>query len=85
MNQAIIFTDHETWDSLHHGVVCIAMVNGFQVYCCVRAETLSQRFGSSSQPEQYIELFRRYRWDFEDELEALIEDEAFDDDGWIVI
>ncbi|GKX64620.1 hypothetical protein SOASR032_31890 [Pragia fontium] len=85
MNQAIIFTDREEWDPIRHGVVCMAQVNGFQVYCCVAAQTLNDRYGTAAEPEQYIALFRQHRWDLDDELEQAILDEAFEDDGWVVI
>lgn len=85
MNQEIIFVEREQWDSLRQGVVCMAMVNGFQVFCCVRGETLSQRFGEMTKSEQYVELFKQYRWDLEDELQQLIENDEVDADGWIII
>lgn len=85
MNQAIIFAEREEWDSLRGGVICVAMVNGFQVFCCVRGETLSQRFGEATKSEQYIKLFNQHRWDLEDELQQLIENDEVGVDGWIII
>ncbi|MCD1127275.1 DUF1488 domain-containing protein [Jinshanibacter sp. LJY008] len=85
MNQAVIFTDGEEWDPIRKAIVCKAQVNGFLVHCCVRSEVISVRFGSAERPEQFIELFRRNRWDLEDEFEQMILNEEFDSDGWVVI
>lgn len=61
------------------------MVNGFQVFCCVRSETLSQRYGEATTPEQHIDLFKQRRWDLEDKMQQLIENDEFDINGWIII
>ncbi|MBG0751039.1 protein yrdB [Pectobacterium carotovorum subsp. carotovorum PCCS1] len=44
------------------------------------AELLQQRYGGNS-PEQWLSLFREYRWDLEDELEKMIVAEEWDAEG----
>nr|WP_219606814.1 DUF1488 domain-containing protein [Pectobacterium sp. CFBP8739] len=56
------------------------LVNGFQQECLVSAVQLQQRYGGDS-PEQWLALFREYRWDLEDELEKMIVAEEWDDEG----
>lgn len=85
MNQAIIFTDNEEWDPIRNAVVSTALANGFQVHCCISSEVIKARFGFAELPEQFIELFRQYRWDLEDELEQMILNAEFDSDGWVNI
>ncbi|QBH98176.1 DUF1488 domain-containing protein [Limnobaculum zhutongyuii] len=85
MNQSIIFTDNEEWDPIRNAVICSALVNGFQVHCCIQGKVINARFGFAERPEQFIELFRQYRWDLEDEFEQMILNEEFDNDGWVVI
>lgn len=85
MNQAIQFSDREAWDPIRKAVVCTALVNGFLINCCVKAETLDKRYDSNGEPNDYLSLFRFNRWDLEEELEALIIDQEFDADGWVAI
>lgn len=80
MNQAIQFPDRESWDDKAMAIRCPVLVNGFQQECLVSAELLQQRYGGNS-PEQWLSLFREYRWDLEDELEKMIVAEEWDDEG----
>ncbi|WP_159567624.1 DUF1488 domain-containing protein [Budvicia diplopodorum] len=85
MNQAIQFSDREEWDPIRKAVTCTALDHGFLINCRILAESLELRFGSSGAPEHYLSLFRLHRWDFEEELEALIADREFDADGWVTV
>ncbi|WP_347254025.1 DUF1488 domain-containing protein [Leminorella grimontii] len=85
MNQAILFSEGERWDENYSGVYVVAFVSGFQINCCVTRRFLMQRFADAGDPESCLSLFKRYRWDLEEELVARIEDQDFNADGWIVI
>nr|WP_255764547.1 DUF1488 domain-containing protein [Pectobacterium sp. IFB5596] len=56
------------------------LVNGFQQECLISAECLQHRYGGDS-PEQWLALFKEYRWDLEDEFEKMIVAEEWDDEG----
>lgn len=85
MNQAIQFADCEEWDLIRNAVICTALVNGFLINCCIRAESLKERYGSNGKPEHYLSVFGLNRWDLEEEFEALIIDQQFDVDGWVIL
>lgn len=59
-----------------------AMVHGMQLTCAISGERLASRFGGST-PEQWLETFQQYRWDTEEEAEALIRDQQEDSQGWV--
>ena len=78
MNQAIQFPDREEWDDVRKAVCFPALYNGMQLQCAVSEAELYQRFGDG----QPIDLFRKYRWDIEEELELTIAADHDDHDGW---
>ncbi|WOZ77903.1 DUF1488 domain-containing protein [Kosakonia sacchari] len=80
MNQAIQFPDREGWDGAT-GTVCFpALVNGMQLTCAIKGETLAKRFGGET-PENYLAVFREHRWELEEEAEQLIRQQEEDDQG----
>lgn len=85
MNQAILFSEGERWDANYVGVHVVALVNGFQIHCCITQSFLEKRFGDALGSERCFSLFKLHQWDLEEELTARIEDEDFNADGWIVI
>ncbi|WEF28557.1 DUF1488 domain-containing protein [Klebsiella aerogenes] len=82
MNQAIQFPDREEWSAERQCVAFPALVNGMQLTCAIRGETLQQRFGGD-EPAQWLAAFSEHRWDLEDEAEALIRDQQEDPQGWV--
>ncbi|AUX92045.1 DUF1488 domain-containing protein [Mixta gaviniae] len=80
MNQAIQFPDRESRDEARQAICFPAMVNGFQLTCAISEAELRQRFGDKEEP---LTLFRRHRWDLEDEAQSLIEDQQEDSQGWV--
>lgn len=82
MNQAIQFPDREEWDAERQCIVFPALVNGMQLTCAIRGQTLQQRFGGD-EPVRWLALFSEHRWDLEDEAEALIRDRQEDHQGWL--
>ncbi|CBG91237.1 DUF1488 domain-containing protein [Citrobacter rodentium] len=82
MNQAIQFPDREEWDTERYAVCFPVLVNGMQLTCAIRGETLASRFGGET-AEQWLASFCENRWDLEEEAEALIQSQQEDDHGWI--
>lgn len=82
MNQAIQFPDREEWDTAASAVIFPALVNGMQLTCAIKKDVLAYRFGGET-AEQWLAIFREYRWDLEEEAEALILAQQEDDHGWI--
>jgi len=79
MNQAIQFPDREEWDADKEAICFPALVNGMMLTCAISAGALKQRFGQG----EAMALFTVHRWDIEDEAEAAIADDAFDDQEWV--
>jgi len=79
MNQAIQFSDRETWDDEKLAVCFPALVNGMQMMCAIEGATLVRRFGEGLP----LTLFREHRWDLEEEAENLIQEQSEDDQGWV--
>lgn len=79
MNQAIQFPDRELWDEDRLAVCFPVLVNGMQLNCAIRGETLLHRFGGVVP----LETFRENRWDLEEEASDLIREQQDDDQGWV--
>jgi len=79
MNQAIQFPDREEWNADKEAVCFPALVNGIVLTCAISAEALCQRFGQG----EAMALFTAHRWDLEEEAEAAIINDAFDDQEWV--
>lgn len=80
MNQAIQFPDREDWDEDRDTVSFPALVGGMQLTCAIRGETLAARYGCVELP---LDLFRRHRWDLEEEAEQRIRNQEEDASGWL--
>ncbi len=52
------------------------------ITCAIKKDVLAYRFGGET-AEQWLAIFREYRWDLEEEAEALILAQQEDDHGWI--
>ncbi|EMN3918525.1 DUF1488 domain-containing protein [Citrobacter sp. Ct235] len=82
MNQAIQFPDREEWNMQKEAVCFPVLVNGMQLMCAIKGETLANRFGGET-AEQWLIRFCEHRWDLEEEAEALIQSQQEDDHGWV--
>ncbi|GAL08096.1 hypothetical protein JCM19237_6868 [Photobacterium aphoticum] len=86
MNQDILFDDRQTWDETRQAVSFPALQGGQLISCWVTRAWLEQYCQRTLATEEAVLVaFSECRFDVEDEAEALIEDEAFDQDGDIVI
>ncbi|MFY2739953.1 DUF1488 domain-containing protein [Pseudocitrobacter faecalis] len=82
MNQAIQFPDREHWDDDQCAVCFPALVQGMQLMCAIRRETMIARFGGET-PQAWLALFQENRWDLEEEASDLIRDQQEDNQGWV--
>ncbi|MGR5237357.1 DUF1488 domain-containing protein [Vibrio alfacsensis] len=86
MNQSILFPDMQSWDETSQSVNFAAQQAGALIECYITKQKLEKLMGSVIKTEQAaIEAFVDYRFDIEEMAEELIEDEAFDEEGHIII
>ena len=86
MNQSILFPDMQSWDEASQSVNFAAQQSGALIECYVTKQKLEKLGGSLIETEQAaIKVFTDYRFDLEEIAEELIEDEAFDEEGRIII
>ncbi len=86
MNQSILFPDLQSWDESLQSVNFPAQQSGALIECYVTKQKLIKVSGTEIESQQQaIEAFIASRFDLEEIAEELIEDEAFDEEGRIVI
>ncbi|EPF2958931.1 DUF1488 domain-containing protein [Vibrio alginolyticus] len=86
MNQSILFPDIQSWDEVSQSVNFSAQQSGALIECFVTKQKLEKLSGSQIETEQAaIKVFTDYRFDLEEMAEELIEDEAFNEEGHIII
>ncbi|CAM3136130.1 DUF1488 domain-containing protein [Vibrio mytili] len=86
MNQSILFPDIQSWDESSQSVNFPAQQSGALIECYVTKQKLTKMSGLSVECEQQaIEAFIAFRFDLEEMAEELIEDEAFNEEGYIMI
>ena len=86
MNQSILFPDIQAWDDGSQSVRFTAQQAGALIECFVTKQKLEQLSSSVIDSEQVaIDVFVDYRFDLEEIAESLIEDEAFNSKGHIII
>ena len=86
MNQSILFPDMQSWDEVSQSVNFAAQQSGALIECYVTKQKLEKLSGSQIETEQAaIDAFIDFRFDLEEIAEELIEDEAFNEEGHIII
>ncbi|WP_404970241.1 DUF1488 domain-containing protein [Vibrio campbellii] len=86
MNQSILFPDMQSWDEASQSINFAAQQAGALIECYVTKQKLEKLSDSLIETEQAaIKVFTDYRFDLEEIAEELIEDEAFDEEGHIII
>ncbi|GMQ48071.1 DUF1488 family protein [Vibrio sp. 10N] len=86
MNQSILFSDQLAWNQDLEMVEFHAQQAGMLIVCLVGLEKLAKLNASSEiTKDKAFEWFEAVRFDLEEIAESLIEDEAFDAQGRIVI
>ncbi|ANQ18383.1 DUF1488 domain-containing protein [Vibrio natriegens] len=86
MNQSILFPDIQSWDESSQSIHFPAQQSGALIECYVTKQQLSKMSGLDIEDEQKaVEAFLALRFDLEEMAEELIEGEAFNEEGHIVI
>ncbi|MDF2155114.1 DUF1488 domain-containing protein [Vibrio sp. CAU 1672] len=86
MNQSILFPDIQSWDEASQSVSFPAQQSGALIECYVTKHKLAKISGSIIETEQQaLSAFGDCRFDLEEIAEELIEDEAFNQEGHIII
>lgn len=84
MNQSIQFPDLQHWDQAAQMVRFVALSMGQRIDCQVSLSWLEQQESLRDKSDDAIlALFQRLRFDIEETVEAMIEDEEFAEDGSI--
>lgn len=85
MNQAILFPELEVWNKELQQVEFPAIVQGMRIQCCVGLDSLSAWANAPVSPENALLIFQQYRWDIEEGAEYAINQQQFDDEGYVHI
>lgn len=86
MNQSILFPDLQEWDQRLQEIRFPVQVQGANIECRVSLTRLAQLEGRVINDEQdALKVFDVYRFDIEDEIEVLIKQESFDEQGRLVL
>ena len=84
MNQDVIFADIQYWDCEQQKMIFPAQSQGMNISCSISLERLKQISEQDPMTEaEIMAVFNDSRFDIEDIAEALIEAEAFDEQGLI--
>lgn len=82
MNQSILFPDLQEWDKELQQIHFPVQVQGANIECRVSLSRLALLEGRTIQgKEDALKVFDDYRFDIEDEIEMLIEQDMFDEQG----
>ena len=90
MNQAILFSDNERYNSALQQVEFEAQCQGALITCVISVDNLFQlndeKFKSQDTSEtEILSLFESTRFDIEDIAEQMINDQAFNEDGKVYL
>lgn len=84
MNQSIIFPDLQEWDQELQQIHFPVQVQGANIKCRISLSRLAQLEDRVIQDkEDALKVFDAYRFDIEDEIEMLIEQDMFDEQGGV--
>ncbi|MCL1059543.1 DUF1488 domain-containing protein [Shewanella gelidimarina] len=91
MNQSILFPDLQDWEPQALSVVFPVQVQGVNVECRIGLAKLAELSATALSADQHdiaskaLTIFDEYRFDIEDEVEQLIEQESFDELGRVIL
>ncbi|PQJ83136.1 DUF1488 family protein [Aliivibrio sifiae] len=86
MNQSILFSDDAQWNEETQTVLFSAQQMGNLIQCGVTTSWLESESGEQIiNDSDALRIFEEYRFDVEEQAEALIEDEEFNASGEIII
>jgi hypothetical protein len=82
-NSGILFPRLESWNGVTETATIAVDVNKKRVLCRVALRTLVDRFGASD--ESPMQVIAQHRFVIQEGARKLIEDEAYEEDGSIMI
>ncbi|WP_300173493.1 DUF1488 domain-containing protein [uncultured Aliivibrio sp.] len=86
MNQSILFGDDAQWNEETQAILFSAQQMGNLIQCRVTISWLESESGDVIiNNADALRIFEEYRFDVEEQAEALIEDEEFNASGEIII
>ena len=90
MNQAILFSDNERYNSPLQQVEFEAQCQGALITCIISVDNLFQLNDKSAELQdtsdtEVLRLFESSRFDIEDIAEQMINDQAFNEDGKVYL
>ena len=84
MNQSILFNDDLAWHDEHQAVCFTALSSGALFHCIVTTSLLGRLSGKEADtPAGWVVLAEGSQFELEELAEALIEDDAADEDNII--
>ena len=91
MNQSILFPDLQDWDQSSQMIIFPAQQQGMNIECRIgiaKLAALSETDLITTDQDiatKALAVFETYRFDIEEEVEVLIEQEVFDEFGRIIV
>ncbi|MDB2387261.1 DUF1488 domain-containing protein [Shewanella sp.] len=91
MNQSILFPDLQDWESSSQMIVFTAQQQGINIECRIgitKLAALSKTNLIATDQDiatKALAMFETYRFDIEEEVEQLIEQEQFDELGRVIV
>lgn len=90
MNQAILFSDNERYNSALKQVEFEAQCQGALITCIISVDNLFQLNDKSAESQdtsetEILDLFESSRFDIEDIAEQMINDQRFNEDGKVYL
>jgi hypothetical protein len=80
VNQAIQFIDRVEYESAQEVIIFYAQVSGMLVQCVINIKALKL-----TAKNEALTHFEKYRFDYEEQAEQLIEDESYNSAGEIEV
>ncbi|MCH1926521.1 DUF1488 domain-containing protein [Shewanella sp. C32] len=81
MNQQLLFNDDAQAEPKRQAVICSAMDGGMRIHCVITVSYLAQLGAKVDDVSEWLAAYEDYRFDIEDQLEAMIAQEAFNAAG----
>ena len=84
MNQQLIFNDDVCWNVERKQIECSVIHGGMKIRCSISADYLAPSAVSKTTAE-WLALYDAQRFDIEDELQEMVEQEQFTEAGELVL
>lgn len=81
MNQQLLFNDDAQVDIGHQAILCTAMDGGMRIQCVIAISYLVKLGANVSDATAWLNAYEEYRFDIEEQLEAMIAQEEINAAG----